>query len=165
MTTYTHKHHIIPKHAGGTDEPENLVELTIEEHAKAHYDLYLKYGQLQDRRAYEGLAKLKSKQEIVHEILRQPKSEEHRKKISAAHMGMKKPWARGGVGNKGKPKSEEHRKKISEGHSGMKKPWLIGNKNAEGKRNINIECPHCRTIGRGNMKRYHFDNCKRKEND
>ena len=26
-------HHIIPKHAGGTDVRENLVKLTIEEHA------------------------------------------------------------------------------------------------------------------------------------
>jgi len=25
----THKHHIIPKHIGGTDDPSNLIELTI----------------------------------------------------------------------------------------------------------------------------------------
>ena len=25
----THKHHIIPKYMGGTDEPENLVEVTV----------------------------------------------------------------------------------------------------------------------------------------
>jgi hypothetical protein len=31
-----HKHHIIPKHMGGTDDSDNLVELTIEEHAEAH---------------------------------------------------------------------------------------------------------------------------------
>jgi hypothetical protein len=31
-----HKHHIIPKHAGGTNDPSNLVELTIEQHAEAH---------------------------------------------------------------------------------------------------------------------------------
>ena len=24
-----HKHHIIPKHKGGTDDPSNLVELTV----------------------------------------------------------------------------------------------------------------------------------------
>ena len=24
-----HKHHIIPKHAGGTDDPDNLIELSI----------------------------------------------------------------------------------------------------------------------------------------
>ena len=31
-----HKHHIIPKHIGGTDDPSNLVDLTIEEHAEAN---------------------------------------------------------------------------------------------------------------------------------
>jgi len=33
-----HKHHIIPKHMGGSDDPENLIELTIEEHVESgHY--------------------------------------------------------------------------------------------------------------------------------
>ena len=36
-----HKHHIIPKHAGGTDDPENLVYLSVKEHAIAHAKLYL----------------------------------------------------------------------------------------------------------------------------
>ena len=27
--TIKHKHHIIPRHMGGTDDPINLVELTI----------------------------------------------------------------------------------------------------------------------------------------
>jgi hypothetical protein len=26
-----HIHHIIPKHIGGTDEPSNLIELTVKE--------------------------------------------------------------------------------------------------------------------------------------
>jgi hypothetical protein len=43
-----HKHHIIPRHAGGTDALNNIVELTVEEHAKAHRVLYEKYGRWQD---------------------------------------------------------------------------------------------------------------------
>ena len=39
-----HTHHIIPKHAGGTDDPSNLVQLTVEEHAQAHKELFEKYG-------------------------------------------------------------------------------------------------------------------------
>ena len=31
-----HNHHILPKHMGGTDDPENIIKLTIEEHAEAH---------------------------------------------------------------------------------------------------------------------------------
>ena len=47
-----HKHHIIPKHMGGTDEPSNIIELSREEHAKAHLELYEKYGKMQDLGAY-----------------------------------------------------------------------------------------------------------------
>ena len=35
-----HTHHIIPKHVGGTDDPSNLIEHSIEEHAEAHRLLY-----------------------------------------------------------------------------------------------------------------------------
>ena len=47
-----HKHHIIPKHMGGTDDPSNLIELTIEEHANAHMALYEHYGKKEDLCAY-----------------------------------------------------------------------------------------------------------------
>ena len=35
-----HKHHIIPKHMGGSNNPSNIVKLTIKEHAEAHKKLY-----------------------------------------------------------------------------------------------------------------------------
>jgi uncharacterized Ntn-hydrolase superfamily protein len=44
-----HKHHIIPKHSGGTDDEDNLVYLTIEEHANEHKKLYEKYDRWQDK--------------------------------------------------------------------------------------------------------------------
>lgn len=47
-----HKHHIIPKHMGGSDDEDNLILLTIEEHIQAHWDLYQKYGKLEDLGAY-----------------------------------------------------------------------------------------------------------------
>jgi hypothetical protein len=47
-----HKHHIVPKHMGGSDDPENLIELTVEEHAKAHLSLYEKHGKKEDLCAY-----------------------------------------------------------------------------------------------------------------
>lgn len=50
-----HKHHVIPKHMGGSDEPENIVELTIEEHAEAHRKLYEEHGHWQDMLAWKGL--------------------------------------------------------------------------------------------------------------
>lgn len=53
-----HKHHIIPRHLGGTDEPSNLIKLTPNQHAEAHRKLWKKYGRWQDYCAWQGLAKL-----------------------------------------------------------------------------------------------------------
>ncbi len=65
-----HIHHIIPRHQGGTDDPSNLIELTVEEHAKAHLDLYEKYKNEKDLLAYRCLMGYLSKQEIIEERIR-----------------------------------------------------------------------------------------------
>lgn len=49
---------------GGTNEPSNLVELTVEEHADAHKKLYEKHGLWQDYLAWKCLSGQISKQEI-----------------------------------------------------------------------------------------------------
>ena len=52
----THTHHIIPRHAGGTDDPSNLIELTVNEHAEAHRQLFLKFGRWEDELAWKALS-------------------------------------------------------------------------------------------------------------
>ena len=155
---------------GGTDNPSNLIELTIEEHAEAHRLLYEKYGRVQDRRAWMGLSKMMTGKEIINEILRAPKSEEHKRKISEAHKGKPKPWmigTRNGAGNAGKPKSEEHKKNIALGKLGktrepFSEEWKQALRDAKAREPMK-SCPHCGLEGKGpNMTRYHFDNCKRK---
>jgi HNH endonuclease len=47
-----HKHHIIPKHMGGTDDPSNLIELSVSDHAQAHLILYEQHGKKEDLCAY-----------------------------------------------------------------------------------------------------------------
>lgn len=164
-----HLHHILPKHMGGTDDPSNLIELTVEEHAEAHRKLYEEYGRLQDKRAWLGLAKIMTGEEIINEILTSPKSEEHKRKISEAHKGKPKPWligTRNGAGNAGKPKSEEHKRKIAEAHTGkvrgeFSEEWKQALKDAQARQPIRT-CPHCGVTGKGaNMTRYHFDKCKK----
>lgn len=56
MNTQYHWHHIIPKHAGGTDDPSNLVRLTINEHADAHRLLWEQHGRPEDKLAWLLLA-------------------------------------------------------------------------------------------------------------
>lgn len=56
MTQRLHKHHIIPKHMGGSDDAENLIELTVEAHAEAHKKLYEEHGNELDLIAYRGLS-------------------------------------------------------------------------------------------------------------
>lgn len=60
-----HKHHIIPRHMGGSDDPSNLIELTVEQHADAHRILYETYGKIEDKIAWLGLSGIIAKQEIV----------------------------------------------------------------------------------------------------
>jgi len=51
-----HIHHILPKHRGGSDEPSNLIELSISEHAKAHKTLWAQHGHIEDFIAWKCLS-------------------------------------------------------------------------------------------------------------
>lgn len=126
-----HKHHIIPRHIGGTDDLDNIVELTVEEHAEAHRVLYEQYGRVQDKRAWAGLAKIMTGEEIINEILRAPKSEEMKQKLSLARKGKSNPWAIGNTNARvlaGIPRTEETKKKISESKTGKPRHDMLGNK-------------------------------------
>jgi hypothetical protein len=100
-----HKHHIIPRHMGGTDDPSNLIELTIAEHAEAHRRLYEEHGRWQDKLAWQAL----SGQIDTAEITRQ-------KCIEAGKARKGKP-----SGRKGKTASPETRLKMSIARTGKTK--------------------------------------------
>ena len=55
---------------GGTDDPTNLIELTVEEHAEAHRVLYEKYGKIEDYCAWNGLLGIIGKEEILKLIMK-----------------------------------------------------------------------------------------------
>jgi len=67
---YKHKHHIIPKHLGGTDDPSNLVYLTISGHAAVHLYLYEEYDRWQDKLAWKALSGQIGKEEILKQIIK-----------------------------------------------------------------------------------------------
>lgn len=63
-----HRHHIIPRHIGGTDDPSNLIKLTVEEHAEAHRILWEQHHRQEDFLAWQGLMGIVSKKEHVHRL-------------------------------------------------------------------------------------------------
>ena len=130
-----HKHHVVPRHAGGTDDPSNLTcPLTIQEHAEHHRYRYEMLGEWQDRIAWQSLIGMIPKQEAIRQIhvengkasrgktrseetrrkisnILKNRSEETRRKMSEAHRGKPNPMT-------GKSHSEETRRKMSEAHRG-----------------------------------------------
>ena len=86
--TLKHIHHIVPKHMGGTDDPNNLVELTVEEHAEAHRKLYEQYGHWEDNCAYLALSGQIGQDEAMFIARskggRKPMSEESKAKLRAS---------------------------------------------------------------------------------
>lgn len=94
----THRHHIIPRHAGGTDNADNIVELTIPQHAEAHQRLYEQHGRLGDKLAWlclSGRSKDSEAESIRIQLatvgfqifLKSPESELWRKNISVTLTG------------------------------------------------------------------------------
>lgn len=95
-----HWHHIIPKHAGGTDDESNLVLLTIEEHAESHRILYEEHNRWQDRIAWLSLSGIMKNEERIYEIISNSNrgnpsnfkhSEDYKKKMSDNRKGDKNP--------------------------------------------------------------------------
>lgn len=64
-----HTHHILPIHAGGLNDPSNLVKLTIQEHAEAHKKLWEEHGCWQDEIAWKALSGQVDKEEIISKVL------------------------------------------------------------------------------------------------
>ena len=124
-----HVHHIVPKHMGGTDDPSNLVKLTVEDHAKAHLELYEEYGHIQDLWAYKGLTGQMTKEEMRIEAVKlantgRKQTAEHIAKRTASRMKTNPTPT---LGKKLGPASEERKRKVSEANKG-RPSWHIGKK-------------------------------------
>jgi len=134
-----HKHHIIPKHMGGTDEPSNLVELTVEEHAEAHRVLFEQYGRKEDDLAWKGLAGIIGKEELLHELFVHAGKKSRPPIGHKANLGRK--WSdeykqKMSDLSKGRKITEEHKNNISKGKS---KTWLITEPNGNKITIVNLE--------------------------
>ena len=84
---------------GGTDDPSNLVEVTVDQHAELHFALYLEHGKLEDYLAAKSLVNQLDEDAF------------YAKAVLGGRIST----------NKGKPKTEEHKRKLSLSVSKAKK--------------------------------------------
>lgn len=114
-----HTHHIIPKHFGGTNDPSNLIKLTISEHAAWHYELWVYWGKTEDWLAWKGLSGCISKEEIrrlaISNATKGKTYEEIHGKEKALQLKQQRKLAM-----QGKPKSPEHIEKHRQAIIGKK---------------------------------------------
>lgn len=122
--------------------------------------------------------KLKLRNKIVSEETRRKRSEARKGKKFPPDFGQKISKSRTGIeftdshknnlsmAKLGKQLSDTHKKKISEGSKGK----IFSDKQKEHMSNFNanlpiVKCPYCYKEGKlGAMKRWHFENCKHKDN-
>ena len=81
-----YKHHIIPKHRGGGDDQENLVEVSYTQHCMFHFCEWQRLGLASDFKAWKMLRGDESY--IAGWNKGQPCKDETKKKISAAKKGV-----------------------------------------------------------------------------
>jgi hypothetical protein len=129
-----HIHHILPQYLGGTDDPSNLVELTVEEHAEAHRLLYEQHGNWQDYCAWQALSGQIGQDEAMFMARskggKKPMSEESKAKLrESCKLRTERQRADGTLerANKkrsealtGYTKSEEHKAKWAASRKGHK---------------------------------------------
>ena len=175
---YYEAHHIVPKSLGGTGRCNqwqwhpNIVLLTAKEHFICHLILahlypnnnsivsavwmmcnssYTTSGQYRYKpsaKTYERVRLMKNRAVVTYDT---------RQKMSDAQKGN-----RNGSGNKGNKygaHKEETRLKIGTANKGR----TAFNGGRRPKSSSLIECPYCKKVGNNNggqMKRWHFDNCK-----
>lgn len=158
LTGYKERHHAIPKCAGGTDDPHNIIELTAEEHFLAH-QLLLKM--------FWGTEYQKQFAFACHAMTRDP----HGRRVNNKLFG----WLRKAAAeassehNRDRPRTAKELADYESRRGKKKKPF-----SAEGRANISAAklgkktgkrptttCPHCGVEGGGGaMVRHHFARCK-----
>jgi hypothetical protein len=175
INTYMkHLHHIIPKHMGGSDDPSNLVELTVEEHAHAHLALFEKYGKKEDLGAYHLLLNGWDDPEAVRLrcSVAGSKSQGKRSKQENAQHLVKAREVLLQDKKENPDKWTEIYKQANEVRlrtfqTKLKDGWQCENwfdsnhgKKMAAQNNSQTKCPHCGKEGQYRaMKRWHFDNC------
>lgn len=168
------RHHVIPASLGGSNKSDNLVCLTYKEHFICHW-LLSKFTESYDKQKMHHALRmmanssscnkrvLSNKQyEIARSALTKIKrvmSDDFRKKQSENRKGQLNPMF-------GRKQTEKQRQKAKENfllcEEVRKEKVIIANKKRKGLKHKTVECTFCNKVGSvSNMKRWHFNNCKK----
>jgi len=163
----------------GFNAPDNIVWLSLEQHAQAHELLFELHNRKGDFVAWKTLMGHMSHEEAIQEIRKVQgfankglkRSKEYKEKRSLDYTGTGNPFfgkhhhddvkVRIGNAQRGRVHAnttiEKYKARI-----GPKNPFF-GKTHSEEYKNtkkVKVECPHCHKIGGIlPMKRWHFDNC------
>lgn len=168
---YVERHHIIPKSLGGSDDEDNLVWLTAEEHLQVHMLLTKMFDKREPMRKMHAAAirmvnpQSKTQKRILnknYDEIRKEAAKLHSEYMQQKHAGSKNPFFN-------KKHTEESKKLISLGGRGLKRSKQtrknlslskMGEKNPA---TITVTCPYCKKTGKaGGMRKHHFSHCKSK---
>ncbi len=180
-----HNHHIIPRHAGGTNDAANLILLTIEEHAEAHRQLFELYGRWQDSLAWKALSGQVTHKEATR--IAQSNGDKSWMKTPAGKLALRNRWVNRRLHgtdipwNKGLTKetniilqqSSTHNKKLREQNRLSNIGEIMRGKSfttehrqklsAKAKCRARKTCNYCGKIVTVNMfARWHGDNCRKR---
>jgi HNH endonuclease len=179
-----HAHHIIPIHAGGSNDTSNIVFLTVEEHAEAHRKLYEDHGRWQDKVAWQCLSGQIGKEEAIkiaqkHSSKAWMKTPEAKEFMNQARQKAREAGNRPEPWNKGLTKEQDkrllesseraklHMKEgrihcIGDHHRGKNFSDLHKkNLSTAAKNRYKVTCEHCNKEVTPQMyTRWHGDNCK-----
>jgi len=158
-----HKHHLVPLHAGGADDPSNIVRVNPVMHAMLHKIRWEETGDKYDKLAWQGLTKMIGHDEAIIEVLREV-GRRHFENGTALYER---------TSEKHSIDSRKGGQTVYENNAGIYGMTAEARFDANsrggkigGKRGACVQrttCPHCGKEGQlAAMSRCHFDKCNKK---
>jgi hypothetical protein len=117
MMIVWHRHHLKPKHAGGTNDKSNIVRVNVAMHAFLHLQLFKQYGRWQDELAWKSLSGLIPSAEVASECNRMRMTGRYVSPETRQRMAMAK------LGKTRNSHTEETKRKISDASKGRVGNW------------------------------------------
>ena len=135
-----HRHHIVPRHMGGDDSGENIIDLPYWAHIEVHKRLWEVYGKLEDKLAY---CMLSGKTEEAEKLRIQLAKRNYQRWLKEKPEEVKK-WKKNISNSKKGVKClpDEHYQKVGNMLRGIPRSQEVKNKISEAKKGISVAQPN-----------------------